>query len=105
MKFLVVGAGFAGCTIARVIAEAGYTVDIIDQRPHIGGNAYDYTNEHGIRIHKYGPHYFRTNNKQLLAYLSRFTSWVDGNYYVTTKFDNQLYPFPINRLTINKFFN
>ena len=56
MNILVVGAGFAGTTIARELAEAGHKICIIDQRDHVAGNAYDYENEHGIRVHKYGPH-------------------------------------------------
>ena len=56
MKYLVVGAGFAGATIARELANDGHTVVVMDARDHIGGNAYDYDNEHGIRIHRYGPH-------------------------------------------------
>ena len=65
MEYLVVGAGFSGSVIARELANAGHTVRVIDSRDHIGGNAYDYTNEHGIRIHKYGPHLFHTNNKRV----------------------------------------
>jgi UDP-galactopyranose mutase len=103
MKFLVVGAGFAGCTIARVIAEAGYAVDIIDQRPHIGGNAYDYTNEHGIRIHKYGPHYFHTNNKDVFEWLSRFTAWTKHEQKVLALLKDGTYvPFPVNTTTLKK---
>ena len=52
-KYLVVGAGFSGAVIARELANAGHTVRVIDSRDHIAGNAYDYTNEHGIRIHKF----------------------------------------------------
>ena len=61
-NILIVGAGFAGATIARELAEHDYNVTVIDSRDHIGGNAYDYINEHGLRIHKYGPHIFHTSN-------------------------------------------
>ena len=42
-RILVVGAGFAGATYARELAEHGYQVDVIDKRPHVAGNAYDET--------------------------------------------------------------
>ena len=58
MKILVVGAGFSGAVIAHQLAKAGHDIIVIDERDHIGGNAYDYTNDKGIRIHKYGPHCF-----------------------------------------------
>ena len=58
---LVVGAGFAGATYARTLAEAGYTVHVIDRRDHIGGNAADWIDANGVRVHRYGPHLFHTN--------------------------------------------
>lgn len=82
MRVLVVGAGFSGATIARELAEADYQVTVIDQRPHIGGNAYDYLNEHGIRVHKYGPHLFHTNNEKVYKWLSQFTAWTPYKHKV-----------------------
>ena len=61
MTVLVVGAGFAGATIARVLADAGINVHLIDKRPHIGGNAFDQLNAQGERVHRYGPHLLHGN--------------------------------------------
>ena len=73
---LIVGAGFAGATIAeRLAAHAGKKVLICDKRPHIGGNAYDHYDEAGILVHKYGPHIFHTNSRDVYEYLSQFTEW------------------------------
>ena len=70
--YLVVGAGFAGSTIAeRLAADAGKKVLICDRRPHIGGNAYDHHDADGILVHKYGPHIFHTNARSVYDYLSR----------------------------------
>ncbi len=74
--FLIVGAGFAGSVLAERMASAGKRVLIIDKRNHIAGNAYDYYNEDGILIHKYGPHIFHTNSIDVFDYLSRFTEWL-----------------------------
>lgn len=104
-EVLIVGAGPVGCVLAeRFASVANKKVLLIDKRDHLAGNCYDVKHS-GVLIHKYGPHYFRTNDKYLMEYLSNFTEWIDGNYYVTSKYKNEYYPFPINRITINKFYN
>lgn len=102
---LIVGCGPVGCVLAERFAKiANKKVLVIDKRSHIAGNCYDEKHESGVLIHKYGPHYFRTNDENLVKYLSDFTEWIEGNYYVTSEFKEESYPFPINKLTINKFF-
>jgi UDP-galactopyranose mutase len=103
--YLIVGAGFAGATMAeRLAAHAGKRVLICDKRPHIGGNAYDYYNEHGILIHKYGPHIFHTNSAEVFGYLSRFTEWRPYQHRVRASVDGQMVPIPINLDTINQLY-
>jgi UDP-galactopyranose mutase len=99
-KVLVVGAGPAGSTIARHFAEEGYHVDLFDERHHIAGNCYDAVNTHGHLLHIYGPHYFRTNSNELLAWLSQFTDWIDGQYYVKAKIGTKEVPLPISLATM-----
>ena len=100
MKILVVGAGFAGATVARILAEEGHEITIIDKRDHVAGNAYDYTNEYGIRVHKYGPHLFHTNNKKVFDFLGRFTEWVPYRHKAKAQLEDGRYvPFPANRIT------
>lgn len=98
--YLIVGAGFAGSVCARQLAEAGKRVLIIDKRDHIGGNAYDYVNEHGVRIHKYGPHIFHTNSNKVFEWLSRFTEWRPYEHRVLASVEGKLVPFPINLTTL-----
>jgi UDP-galactopyranose mutase len=101
--YLVVGAGFAGATIAERLATcAGKRVLICDKRPHIGGNAYDHYDEAGILVHKYGPHIFHTNSREVYAYLSQFTSWRPYEHRVLASVDGQLLPIPINLDTVNR---
>jgi len=103
--YLIVGAGFAGATIAeRLAAHAGKRVLICDKRPHIGGNAFDYYDEHGILIHKYGPHIFHTNSAEVFGYLSRFTQWRPYQHRVRACVDGQIVPIPINLDTINQLY-
>jgi UDP-galactopyranose mutase len=98
---LVAGAGFAGSVISRELADAGLSVLVVDRREHIGGNAFDTTDEHGVLVHPYGPHIFHTNAARIVEYLSRFTSWRQYEHRVKAVVDGKLYPFPINRDTIN----
>ena len=100
MKVLIVGAGLSGVTIARELADNGYKVHVIDRRDHIAGNAYDYINEHGIRVHKYGPHLFHTNNEKVFKWLSRFTDWVEYHHKVKAQLkDGRYVTLPVNRET------
>lgn len=101
MNYLVVGAGFAGAVVSRELAEAGHNVTVIDSRDHIAGNAYDFVNEHGIRVHKYGPHIFHTNNMDVVEWLSKFTEWTDYEHKVLAKHtDGEFYVLPPNRDTV-----
>lgn len=99
--YLIVGAGFAGAVCAQQLAEAGKTVLLIDKRDHIGGNAYDKLDEHGVLIHPYGPHIFHTNSKRIFEYLSRFTHWRFYEHRVLAEVNDSLHPIPINKTTIN----
>ncbi len=103
-KILIIGAGPVGCTVAEILSKKSFKVQIIESRNHIAGNCYDYKDKYGVLIHKYGPHYFRTNNVRIFKYLSKFTKWIPGNYTVNSYVDKKYYDFPINLNTINKFF-
>ena len=103
--YLVVGAGFAGSVMAERLAKVlGKKVLICDRRPHIAGNAYDHYNENGILVHRYGPHIFHTNSKEVFDYLSHFTEWRTYEHHVLASVDGQLVPMPINLDTINRMY-
>ncbi|MEH2046335.1 UDP-galactopyranose mutase [Nostoc sp.] len=102
--YLVVGAGFSGSVIAERLATQGKKVLVVDKRNHIGGNAYDHYNDHGVLVHKYGPHIFHTNSREVFEYLSRFTEWRSYEHRVLASVDGQLVPIPINLDTINKLY-
>jgi UDP-galactopyranose mutase len=104
--YLIVGAGFAGSVLAERLAnDAGKKVLIIDRRNHIGGNAYDFYDDAGILIHKYGPHIFHTNSPEVFSYLSRFTQWRPYEHRVLTTVEGKLLPIPINLDTVNKLYD
>ncbi len=88
--YVVVGSGLTGAVMARLLADAGRDVLVVDRRSHLGGNVHDAICDGGIRVHTYGPHYFRTNSSAVWRFVSRFAdfyhyeavlaSFVDGRY-------------------------
>jgi UDP-galactopyranose mutase len=105
IDYLIVGAGFAGVTLAERISRVlGKKVLVVDRKEHFAGNSYDYFDENGILINKYGPHIFHTNSKNVFEYLSGFTKWFPYEHTVLAKVNKEYFPVPVNRLTINKFF-
>jgi UDP-galactopyranose mutase len=102
---LVVGAGFAGSTIARELAERGsMRVALIEQRPHIGGNAYDTLDSQGVLIHAFGPHIYHTASERVHAWLSRFTAWRSYEHRVCADVHGRLLPVPFNLNSIDAAF-
>jgi UDP-galactopyranose mutase len=103
---VVVGSGLFGLTIAeRCANDLGLKVLILDRRSHVGGNAYSAAEpETGIEVHKYGAHLFHTSNKRVWEYVNRFTAFTGYQHRVFTKFEGQVYTFPMNLALINQFF-
>jgi UDP-galactopyranose mutase len=98
---LVVGAGFSGAVVAQQLAESGLDVLVIDKRDHVGGNAHDRRDAHGVLIHPYGPHIFHTNAQRIADYLSQFTRWRAYEHRVLACVTGELVPIPINLDTVN----
>ena len=98
---LIVGAGFAGATVARELAErGGLRVLVVEARDHIGGNAYDRVDEAGVLIHQYGPHIFHTVDERVFAYLSRFTEWNGYSHEVLADVHGRYLPVPFNKQSL-----
>ncbi|MFY9914138.1 MAG: UDP-galactopyranose mutase [Nocardioidaceae bacterium] len=103
---VIVGAGLFGLTIAeRCANDLGLRVLILDRRHHVGGNAYSAPEpETGIEVHQYGAHLFHTSNERVWEYVNRFTKFTGYQHRVFTKYDGQVYSFPMNLGLINQFF-
>lgn len=102
---IIAGAGPVGCVLAeRAARKRGWRCLVIEKRPHVAGNCYDFIDNNGLLLHRYGPHFFRTWQKPLIDYLSAFTDWVPGNYKILSFYRGELYPIPINLTTLEKFF-
>jgi UDP-galactopyranose mutase len=101
MKIVIVGAGLSGCVLAERFASEGHQVVIYEKRPHIGGNCYDYVDEAGILVAKYGPHFFHTNSEEVWAYVNRFSEWKDYKHRTIGFYRGKYFPIPVNIETVN----
>ncbi len=102
---LVVGAGISGAVLARCIAEkSGEKVLVIDSKSHIGGNCYDYKDENGISIHKYGSHIFHTNDVKVWNFITQFTGFNTYMHRVIALIDGIETTIPFNLNTLYDVF-
>ena len=103
--YIIVGAGFAGAVIAERLAnEKNAKVLVVEQRKNIGGNCYDYRDENGIIVHKYGPHLFHSDDEEVWNYLAKFTEWDVYQHHVKACIDGKHVPIPFNLETLYEVF-
>lgn len=95
-KAIVIGAGFSGATMARLLAEKGVNVTVVDKCQHIGGTAYDRQESDGIIVQPYGPHVFHTEDREVFDFLSRFTEWNKYKHRVSAVIKGKTVPIPFN---------
>ncbi|SDP06206.1 UDP-galactopyranose mutase [Selenomonas ruminantium] len=105
MDYLVIGSGLTGAVIARKLVDHGHKVTIWERRSHIGGNMYDYKDEHGINVHKYGPHTFHTNDKNLYDFMLQYEKWEPYAIKCGAQIDGKFTPTPFNFSTIETFYS
>lgn len=103
-SILIIGAGISGSTLARLFAELGKHVVVIEKREHIAGNCFDYINEDGILVSKYGAHLFHTNDAEVWKFVNQFSRWRRYEHKVVARVDGTLVPVPVNITTVNKIF-
>lgn len=102
--YLIVGTGYAGAVSARMLADQGKKILMIEKRPHIAGNMYDEYDEQGILVHRYGPHISVMNTDRVYQFLSRFTQWNAYHHRVNAEIDGVEVPLPINFTSIDYLF-
>jgi UDP-galactopyranose mutase len=104
LHFCVVGAGLSGAVSARILADRGFNVVVIEKRAHTAGNCYDFINEHGIRVSQYGAHLFHTNSQRVWDFVAKYASWTRWEHTVVASLDNKIVQVPPNITTVNKLF-
>lgn len=102
---VIIGTGIVGCVIAHELAEKGYSVCMYEKRSHIGGNVYDYIDDYGIRVHKYGPHIFHTNDSHVFEYVNNLCCLQEFHLVCGADIDGKCVPTAFNYETIDTFFN
>lgn len=103
-EIIIIGAGISGSVLAERYANQGKKVLVIEKRDHVGGNCFDYVDENGITVSKYGAHLFHTNDEEVWDYVNRFSEWQHWEHKVLARVDGQLVPVPVNRNTVNLMF-
>lgn len=101
---LIIGAGISGSVLAERYANSAKKILLLEKRDHIGGNCYDYLDENGIRVSKYGAHLFHTNFEEVWKYVNQFSEWYPWEHKVLAKVDGKLVNIPINISTVNQIF-
>lgn len=103
---VIVGAGISGLVLAERLASSNKynRILIIEKRDHIGGNCYDYFDNKGVLVSKYGPHIFHTNDEEVWKYVNKFSDWEKYEHRVLSKVSEKLVPIPVNIETINLLF-
>lgn len=105
IDILIIGAGISGAVLAERYASIGKKVLIIEKRNHIAGNCYDYIDENGILVSKYGAHLFHTNEESVWRYVNTFSDWYPWEHKVVARVDDKTVPIPVNITTVNEFFD
>lgn len=94
--YLVIGSGLTGATIARMLHDAGHAVLVVERRTHLGGNVHDHIHQpSGMRIHTYGPHYFRTGSESLWRFVNRFSDFYSYEAVIQTLVDGRCENWPV----------
>ena len=105
IDILIIGAGISGSVLAERYANIGKKVLIIEKRNHIAGNCYDYIDENGILVSKYGAHLFHTNEESVWKYVNQFSEWYPWEHKVVARVDTKTVPIPVNITTVNELFD
>ena len=99
--YLIVGAGLYGATFAQQMTEAGRRCLVVERRGHIGGNAYTEL-VNGVTVHRYGPHIFHTNDRQIWSYVRRFDDFNRFTNSPMAYYRGRMYSLPFNMLTFSQ---
>ena len=101
---IVAGAGIWGCTVARVLAEAGRKVLVLERRPAVGGNVRCETDENGIEVHVYGAHIFHTHLDDVWSFVNRFITFNGYQHKVLARYEGKTYFLPLGLTLVNQFY-
>lgn len=103
-EVLIIGAGIAGATSARILAEQGNKIKVIEKRNIVSGHMADEYKD-DILIHTYGPHIFHTDKPSIYNFITQFGEWYDFEMRITAfMLDKETYN-PFNFHTIDTYYD
>lgn len=103
--YVIIGAGLSASVSARILADKGYKILIVERRNHLGGNLYDKKNEAGILVQKYGPHTFHTNNDKVIEFVTKYAIFEEYHLRCEVNIEGTITPSPFNFKTIDQFYS
>lgn len=92
-----------GCALARLLADSGDQVQVVEKRSNIGGNCFSYFDSN-IEVHKYGSHIFHTDNEKVWKFVNKFTKFNCYQHHVVAMHSGKPYFMPFNLMMLNQFF-
>lgn len=102
---VVAGAGLWGCTVARVLAEEGRKVLVLEKRAAVGGNVRcEIDSETGIEVHTYGSHIFHTHLDDVWKFVTRFITFNGYQHKVLARYEDKTYFLPLGLTLVNQFY-
>ncbi|MEO6838839.1 MAG: UDP-galactopyranose mutase [Ginsengibacter sp.] len=106
-RFLIIGSGFSGAVLANQLTQNfDCDIDLWEERDHIAGNCHTSRDEEtGIMVHRYGPHIFNTDKKEIWDFVNSFADFHPYVHRVKATYNGKVYSMPVNLLTLNQLFN
>ena len=98
MRVAIVGAGLAGGTAAALLKRAGHEVEVFETTSRIGGNCYDEW-DHGVMVHRYGPHGFHTDKREVWDFVCGFAEFYPTSLLVVANTVLGIIPVPFNEVS------
>lgn len=96
--WLIVGSGLFGSVFAHEMRKAGKKCLVLEKRSHLGGALYS-PELHGIRVHRYGPHIFHTDDREIWEYVGKLVPMEPFVNSPLASYKDRIFNLPFNMNT------
>ena len=101
--YIVIGAGLTGALFAHALTKRGYNVLVVEKNKKIGGLC-STSLQHGIMVHDYGPHIFRTDDSDVWSFVNSVCEFQPIVYTPIAIYRGKAYNLPINMNTFAQLY-